>query len=225
MRFQPWALSLAAMSLICGFVPAQAVTKTPDFNGIWGKYTYNYPKPYMKGGAIADGYGNAWLLPWVVDYLNKDDMVSAAGKALPTAHSLCYPEGIPYIFGETRVQILQTASEITMIFGGEQEQARTIYLNRSHPDHVRPSWYGDSVGHFEGDSLVVDTIGIAANPESGSMGLFGTPHTKALHVMERYRFLKDGEKTVLRGPNPNANFPRLPAGDRSDCAGPRKTTQ
>jgi hypothetical protein len=204
-KFQIRAFSLAMTCLIFSLAPVQADSGVPDFNGIWGKYTYSYPKPYMKGRAIADGYKNPYLLPWVIDYLNKDELLSASGKALPTAHSLCYPEGIPYIFGETRVQILQTPNEITMIFGGEQEQSRTIYLNRSHPDHVTPSWYGDSVGHFEGNSLVVDTIGIAAKPESGSMGLFGTPHTKALHVVERYRFLKDGEKTVLRGPNPTAN--------------------
>lgn len=193
----------AVACLMLGPMPVYAAAL--DFNGVWGKYTYSYPKPYMKGRKIADGYNNEYLLPWVVDYLKKDDMVSEHGKALPTAHSLCYPEGIPYIFGETRFQVLQTPSEITMIFGGEQEQSRTIYLNREHPQHVTPSWYGDSVGHFEGDTLVVDTVGIAAMPESGSMGLFGTPHTSQLHVVERYRFLKDGEKTVLRGPNPTAN--------------------
>src|SRR5438270_8323048 len=152
---------------------AKGETQAPDFNGIWGKYTYSYPKPYMKGREIADGYGNGYLMPWVVEALKRDDMVSAGGRALATAHSLCYPEGIPYVFGETRMQILQTPSEITMLFGGEQEQARTIYLNRPHPQQVTPGWYGDSVGHLEGDTLVVDTVGIAVHPESGSMGFFG----------------------------------------------------
>jgi hypothetical protein len=165
----------------------------------------------MKGRTIADGFNNALLKPWVVQSLMTDDLVAANGRALATAHSLCYPEGVPYVFGETRVQILQGPSEITMIFGGEQEQSRTIYLNRPHPEHIVPSWYGDSVGHFEGDSLVVDTVGIAANPQTGSMGLFGTPHTDALHLVERYRFLAEGEKTVGRGPNPTANNPTVTA--------------
>ena len=202
-------VSLASAIAFSAISPA--IAAAPDFNGIWGKYTYNYPKPYMRGRGIADGYKNEYLLPWVIDYLNKDEIVSANGKALPTAHSLCYPEGIPYIFGETRVQILQTPTEITMLFGGEQEQSRTIYLDRSHPKNIAPTWYGDSVGHFEGDTLVVDTVGIAAMPESGSMGLFGTPHTAQLHVVERYSFLKPGEKTVMRGPNPNANNPTINA--------------
>ena len=198
-------LSLAVMPSV------SAQPEDPDFNGIWGKYTYSYPKPYMRGRGVEDGYNNAILKPWVVDLLKQDDLVTAAGRAVATAHSLCYPEGIPYVFGETRVQILQTPSEITMLFGGEQEQARTIYMNRPHSPHVEPSWYGESVGHFEGETLVVDTVGIAANPQSGSMGLFGTPHTKALHVVERYRFLAEGEKTVGRGPNPTANNPTIVA--------------
>lgn len=203
--FAAWIAIATAVLAMLRVTPANAESGTPDFNGIWGKYTYSYPKPYMKGRNIADGYKNEYLMPWVVEALNRDEMVSASGRAIATAHSLCYPEGIPYVFGETRVQILQTPTEVTMIFGGEQEQSRTIYLNRPHPEHVTPSWYGDSIGHFESDTLVVDTIGIAANPASGSMGLFGTPHTRALHVVERYRFLKDGEKTVLRGPNPTAS--------------------
>lgn len=204
-------LSAPALCVALAIAPANAGNSPPDFNGVWGKYTYNYPKPYLKGGKVADGYHNEYLMPWVVEALDRDDMVSASGRAIATAHSLCYPEGIPYVFGETRVQILQTPAEITMLFGGEQEQGRTIYLNHRHPEHIAPSWYGNSVGHFDGDELVVDTVGIAANPASGSMGLFGTPHTKALHVVERYRFLKDGERTVMRGPNPNANNPTINA--------------
>src|SRR5215471_17139658 len=120
----------ALMLLAVSFAPAGAEPKVPDFNGIWGKYTYSYPKPYMKGRAIADGYNNAFLKPWVVESLMKDDLVTESGRAIATAHSLCYPEGVPYVFGETRDQILQGPSEITMLFGGEQEQSRTIYMDR-----------------------------------------------------------------------------------------------
>ncbi len=203
--------SMAVISLAISVAPGRAQPRVPDFNGVWGKYTYSYPKPYMKGRNIADGYNNDILKPWVVELLMRDDLVTASGRALATAHSLCYPEGVPYVFGETRVQILQGPSEITMLFGGEQEQSRTIYLDRPHSAHVVPSWYGESVGHFEGETLVVDTIGIAAYPQAGSMGLFGTPHTNALHLVERYRFLSDGEKSVGRGPNPTASNPTLVA--------------
>src|SRR5438270_13404696 len=108
----------AATGLALGFAPVHAQAAVPNFNGVWGKYTYSYPKPYMKGRDIADGYKNEYLMPWVVDALNKDELVAASGRALATAHSLCYPEGIPYVFGETRIQILQSSTEITMLFGG-----------------------------------------------------------------------------------------------------------
>ena len=53
---------------------------------------------------------------------------------------------------------------------------------------MKPSWYGDSVGYFEGDTLVVDTVGFKVGPVS-MVDRFGTPHTSALHVVERYRLI------------------------------------
>src|SRR5262249_5198205 len=146
-----------------------------------------------------DGYNNEYLKPWVVELLSRDDLVTASGKPIVTAHSVCYPEGVPYVFGGTQIEILQRPAEITMIFA-DPGQVRTIYMNRSHPEHVTPSWYGDSVGHFEGDTLVVDTVGIAAKPEAGSMAFFGTPHTDGLHLVERYRFLRPDEKSTAPAP-------------------------
>jgi len=189
---------------VSSLAPVRAEPRLPDFTGVWGRDAHNYPKPYMSGGAgrnatVTDGYNNAYLKPWVVELLMRDNLVEQSGHATVTAHSACYPEGIPYVFGGTQIQILQTPTEITMLFG-DPGQSRTIYLNRPHSPHVVPSWYGESVGHFEGDSLVVDTIGIAVNPQAGSMGFFGTPHTEALHVVERYRYLAAGEKSLAPRP-------------------------
>jgi hypothetical protein len=69
-------------------------------------------------------------------------------------------------------------------------------LNQSHPAHVTPTWYGDSVGHYEGDTLIIDTVGIKVGPFA-TVDWYGTPHTEALHVVERYRLIdyeaaKDG---------------------------------
>ena len=188
---------MAVLLLSVSLNAVQAEPKGPNFTGVYGRDVHNYPKPYMTGGrnaTIIDGYNNPYLKPWVVEQLLRDNMVERSGHPTITAHSTCYPEGIPYVFGGAVMQMLQTPSEITMLFG-DSNNSRTIYLNRPHSSHVVPSWYGESVGHFEGDSLVVDTIGIAVNPQSGSMGFYGTPHTEALHVVERYRFLADGEKS------------------------------
>jgi hypothetical protein len=61
-------------------------------------------------------------------------------------------------------------------------------LNHFHPAPVTPSWYGDSVGRYEGDTLLLDTIGIKVGPFA-MVDWYGTPHTEALHVVERYRLL------------------------------------
>ncbi len=61
-------------------------------------------------------------------------------------------------------------------------------MNRAHPAQVTPSWYGDSVGHYDGDTLVVDTVGVKIGPFA-MVDFYGTPYTEALHVVERYRLL------------------------------------
>jgi hypothetical protein len=65
-----------------------------------------------------------------------------------------------------------------------------VRLNASHPEQVPPSWFGDSVGHYEGDTLVIDTVGVKVGPFA-MVDWYGTPHTQALHVVERYRLIDD----------------------------------
>jgi hypothetical protein len=62
-------------------------------------------------------------------------------------------------------------------------------MNQPHPAQPTPSWYGDSVGHYEGDTLVIDTVGTIAKRPFAMVDLYGTPYTPALHVVERYRLL------------------------------------
>jgi hypothetical protein len=68
-------------------------------------------------------------------------------------------------------------------------QVRRVRLNAMHPAKLTPSWYGDSIGHYEGGTLVVDTVGISTARLS-SVDRYGTPHTEALHVVERYRMVE-----------------------------------
>jgi hypothetical protein len=77
-----------------------------------------------------------------------------------------------------------------------------VRINQPHPAHVTPSWNGDSVGHYEGDTLVIDTTGIKVGPFGATdlramVDQLGTPHSPALQVVERYRLLDhDAAKAI-----------------------------
>ena len=76
---------------------------------------------------------------------------------------------------------------------------------------VTPAWYGDSVGHYEGDTLVIDTVGIKVGPFA-MVDMYGTPHSAALHVVERYKLLDyaAAKEAADRGQRNNR---RLPSSD------------
>jgi hypothetical protein len=69
-------------------------------------------------------------------------------------------------------------------------QIRHVYLTDKHSAQVKTSWYGESVGHYEGDTLVVDTIGLDART---AVDGFQTPHTEQLHVVERFHLMNGGK--------------------------------
>src|SRR6185503_4551744 len=108
-----------ALSL-CGFALApiaEAQSHAPDFNGVYGRDMHNMIKPYSaapRGYNVTDGYNNEYLKPWVVELINRDALMERSGEAVVTAHSVCYPESVPYVFGGTTIQFVQTEDEITM---------------------------------------------------------------------------------------------------------------
>jgi hypothetical protein len=67
---------------------------------------------------------------------------------------------------------------------------RHVYLNVPHSKNPAPTWYGESIGHYEGDELVVDTIGLSPKAVIDN---YHTPHTEALHVTERYHLVEGGK--------------------------------
>ena len=87
------------------------------------------------------------------------------------------------------MQMLQQPDMIIIIYDHDH-QVRHVRLNAPHPAQVTPSWYGDSVGRYEGDTLVIDTVGIKIGPFS-MIDWYGTPYTRALHVVERYRLINN----------------------------------
>jgi hypothetical protein len=97
-------------------------------------------------------------------------------------------QGYPTFFFQVGTQILQQRDKITFLYLRDHE-FRNGRLNQPHPAHVTPSWYGDSVGYYEGDTLVIDTIGVKADRYLAMLDFYGTPYTQVLHIVERYRLL------------------------------------
>ncbi len=170
--------------------------------------------PYVPNGRgiqptfrIGD-VGNPNLKPWVKELMKKDNDEVLAGKAAFTARSSCMPAGVPgfmaYGGGDEPIYFVQTPKMVLMIYQGNQE-VRHIYLDVPHSENPKPSWYGESVGHYEGDTLVIDTIG--QNTDT-FLDFYRTPHTDKLHVVERWRKIENGRfiEVVFTVEDPDAFY-------------------
>jgi hypothetical protein len=135
---------------------------------------------------LVGDYKNPILQPWAAAVVKRFGEMSLAGITFPNPSNQCWPEPMPFIFKQSTVQIIQRPDRIVMLYSGNSE-VRRVSLNRSHPSPLTPSWYGDSVGHYEDDTLVIDTVGVKTDRPYAMADLFGTPYTGKLHVVERYR--------------------------------------
>jgi len=134
---------------------------------------------------------NPILQPWARDVVRKRNELVLSGKPANPPHASCWPVGVPGFLLRPMTQAMyfvQTPKMVVMILSSKQE-IRHVYLTDKHSPNVKPSWYGESIGHYEGDTLVVDTIGI---DERTWVDGFGTPHTKQLHVIERFHLIENG---------------------------------
>jgi hypothetical protein len=135
---------------------------------------------------------NPILQPWARDVIRKSNELVIAGKPANPPHASCWPVGVPGFILRPMTQAMyfvQTPEKVVMILSSKQE-IRHIYLKAKHSENLKPSWYGESIGHYEGDTLVVDTIGIDPRTWVDAMG---TPHTEQLHVVERFRLIDGGQ--------------------------------
>jgi hypothetical protein len=171
--------------------------------------------PYVPNGVpgtqptfrIGD-VSNPNLKPWVKEQMKKDNEEVLAGKLAFTARSSCMPAGVPgfmaYGGGDEPIYFVQTPKLVVMIYQGNQE-VRHIYLDLPHSENPKQSWYGESVGHYEGDTLVVDTI---AQNNQTFLDFYLTPHTEKVHVVERWRMIENGRllEVVFTVDDPDAFY-------------------
>ena len=136
---------------------------------------------------LVGDYNSPILQPWAAEVVKKFGEMSIAGITVPNPSNQCQPSPMPFIYKLQNIQMMQQSDRITILYAGYNNEVRRVRLNESHPSPLKPSWYGDSVGHYEGDTLVIDTVGVKTDRKYAMIDLFGTPYTDKLHIVERYR--------------------------------------
>ena len=187
---------------------AQDTASIPDFSGIWAHpYWPGFDPPPSGPGPVVNklrlpsgignsdqltgDYTNPILRPEAAAIVKKYGEISATGVTYPTPANQCWPQPVPYILWTIGVQLLQQQDKVTILYSNPDHEVRQVRMNQLHPARVTPSLYGDSVGHYEGDTLVIDTIGIRTDRKFAMVDVYGTPYSRSLHVVERYRLVDD----------------------------------
>jgi hypothetical protein len=150
-----------------GKTPRTAKGK-PDLSGVW------YAQRPIDAGTPEP-------LPWAAALLR--ERAENNGKDAPGAR--CMPRGITNAGALFPWRIVQTPALLVMIFEDDIPSHRQVFLDgRAHPKNIDPKWMGHSIGHWEGDTLVVDTVGF---DDRSWLTAQGHPHTEKMHVIERFR--------------------------------------
>ncbi len=147
------------------------------------------------GRQVTLAFGNTKdpiLKPWAAEQmLQSNEEVLSGKRGMPfLATSRCYPGGVPgqLLWTTERMFFIQEPKEVHMVWERDS-LSRRIYMTDKHSEHVKPSWFGESIGHYENGELVVDTIGLSTH--LSFIDMFRTPHTDKLHVVERFRLTPD----------------------------------
>ena len=204
-----------------GGAPAQSASSIPDFTGaIWSHPMLGFEQPLSGPGPVVNtkrtptgtsntallvgDYTNPILKPAAAEIVKKRGEISQSGLAFPDPDAMCAYEPVPYIFWNFEIQMLQRPDKVTILYNHDHE-FREVRMNQPHPAKVVPSAHGDSVGHYEGDTLVIDTIGVKVGPYT-MIDRLGTPYTEALHVVERYRLIdyEDAKDALARNEKENS---------------------
>src|SRR5437764_5488149 len=190
--------------------PSSSATK-PDFSGIWAH-------PWLPGfEALSSGptalvnlartkegrsiqtqlvgdYKNPILKPEAAETVRKLGEQSKAHFGFHNPRNQCWPNGLPFLLSSNGQEIFDRGDHLTMIYRVDH-QVRTVRMNASHPANVTPSYFGDSVGHYEGDTLVIDTVAIKPGP-SAMIDWVRTPQSPALHAVQRHPPLDTDQATA-----------------------------
>jgi hypothetical protein len=202
-------------------------TAIPALSGQWGRTNFNLEQlpsgptfitntMKKRDGTLDDDAArvgdvtNPILTREAAEILRKHGEFSRTGQSIPDPHNQCWPEAPPFTLTiQLEILLLQQKDEVILVYVNDHK-VRHIRMNVPHAVNATPTWQGDSVGHYEGDTLVVDTIAIKPSPWP-VIDRYGTPHSDALHVVERYRLI-DGQAAAEAIRKHRQTFTAAPAG-------------
>jgi hypothetical protein len=209
---QSFGSFIVTLSFLCAGFGANAAQQNdsaavsaeiPNFSGVWTRAETaegrTFQSPATGPGPLtrAADSGPFWiantdnpiLAPRALEAVQAHVAMGRAGNVPQPAWVQCWPIGVPLIINmNDPIQILQTENEVAIIHERDN-QSRRIYLNEKHPSDLPPTWYGYSVGHYEGpNTLIVETRG---QNDKALVDRFGTPRSEKLRVVERYTIAPD----------------------------------
>lgn len=188
-----WAAGLrhAGVAILLPILAAPVVgvataAQPPDFTGVW-----EARDAYVLKMTTDDGKRQQTIpwQPWSMEFARKEREADQAGNPFPNNNALCLPPGFVRQYkGNFPFMIVQTPEQISFLFE-ENTRVNIVHMNKPHPANLKPTWYGHSVGRWEGDTLIIDTIGTnGKTPFPGAI-----PHSEAMHLTHRFRLLENGD--------------------------------
>ncbi|TWC22815.1 MULTISPECIES: hypothetical protein [unclassified Pseudomonas] len=178
-------MTFAGLSM--AITPKQGATRAPDISGTWERtpddwFGENPDDPVHPGGPmdLKEPYASQYA-----DLKKKEAAANEAGTPLATTSARCLPEGMPVLMAALfPIQIIYDDKQV-VVLGEYLQQVRRIFLNEAMPpkEKLDPTYQGHSRGHWEGDTLVVETLGVRTD----DVAFYGVPHSKDMKITERLR--------------------------------------
>lgn len=190
-RCMRWAAGAALLGVSCFVQLGHAqVTGNPfaksadpqNIEGVW--FTRGYDRTYRQLDKSEPPFNELGRKEWLRHLQAEKD-----GQPIADAPTRCFPHGVPRMMASPYpIQIIQTPGLITILHE-VGHNIRYIHMDQPHPKNPKPSFLGHSVGHWEGDTLVVDTIGFNDRTRIDEEGIV---HSDKLHMVERFRKIENG---------------------------------
>ena len=170
-----------------------ALSKLPDFSGVWERGGGGGGRGAARGaapGAGARGRGGPSFTP---EYEAKRAAAARVPQPEDNATANCLPPGMPGIMGQPYpMEFLLTPGKVTIVIEA-YTQVRHIYTDgRPLPSDPDPKFFGTSVGRWEGDTLIVETVGFSPLTQLTA----NTPHGDKMRVTERFRLTTPDVMTI-----------------------------